>query len=237
MLKRIVAEGWLTARAAVAIHPANRDGDDIRVWTSESRDEELLTLNTLRQQAQKTQGPNRALADYVAPAGTPDWVGAFAVSAGHGIEEHLARFEADHDDYSAILLKALADRLAEAFAERLHLLVRQELWRYASDEDYDNDQLIAEAYRGIRPAPGYPAQPDHSEKRKVFDLLADTAGVELTESMAMLPAASVSGLYFGHAQAAYFGVGKIGPDQLEDYAARKGWTKDEAERWLRPVLD
>ena len=237
MLARIVGEGWLTARAAVAIHPANRDGDDIRVWTSEARDAELLTLNTLRQQAQKTQGPNRALADYVAPAGTPDWVGAFAVSTGHGIEEHLARFEADHDDYSSILLKALADRLAEAFAERLHLMVRQELWRYASDEDYDNDQLIAEAYRGIRPAPGYPAQPDHTEKQKVFALLADTAGVELTESMAMLPAASVSGVYFGHAQAAYFGVGKIGPDQLADYAERKGWSPEEAERWLRPVLD
>ncbi len=237
MLDRIVTEKWLTARAVVAIHPANRSGDDIRVFTSEARDVELLTLNTLRQQAQKTRGPNRALSDYVAPEGVADWVGAFAVSTGHGIEEHLARFAEDHDDYSSILLKALADRLAEAFAERLHQLVRTELWGYGADEALDHHALIAEDYAGIRPAPGYPAQPDHTEKQKVFALLGGTAGVELTESMAMLPAASVSGLYFGHPEAVYFGVGKIGPDQLADYAARKGWSVEKAERWLRPALD
>ena len=182
---------------------------------------------------------NIALADFTAPLGGPlDYVGAFAVTAGHGLAEARVRFEAAHDDYSAILLTALADRLAEAFAERLHELVRRELWGYAAAEELDNDALIKESYQGIRPAPGYPACPDHTEKETLFRLLEaeSRAGITLTESMAMLPAASVSGYYFWHPQARYFGLGRIGRDQLEDYARRKGWTLPEAERWLAPNL-
>jgi 5-methyltetrahydrofolate--homocysteine methyltransferase len=183
--------------------------------------------------------PNLALADFIAPAGVADYIGGFVVTAGHGEEAHIKRFEADKDDYSAILLRALADRLAEAFAERLHERVRREFWAYAPDENLANDQLIAEAYRGIRPAPGYPAQPEHSEKGTLFKLLdaEARAGVKLTESFAMWPGSSVSGFYFSHPQSRYFGVGKIEKDQVEDYARRKGWTLQEAERWLAPILN
>lgn len=177
------------------------------------------------------------LADFIDPAG--DWIGGFAVTAGHGIEPHLERYRADNDDYSGILLKALADRFAEAFAERLHKHVRTTLWGYAGGEQLDNEALIREQYRGIRPAPGYPACPDHSKKRMLFDLLGAEAatGIELTEHFAMVPTAAVSGFYIGHAQAAYFGVARIGEDQVEDYAARRGVSFDQARRWLRPNLD
>ena len=182
-----------------------------------------------------------ALSDFVAPreSGVPDYVGAFAVTAGIGIDAHVARFEAAHDDYSAILLKALADRLAEAFAERMHERVRREFWGYAADEALDNDALIAERYRGIRPAPGYPACPDHTEKAALFRLLDATAnaGIELTDSFAMYPTAAVSGWYFAHPDSQYFVVGRLTREQVEDYAKRKGWTREEAERWLAPNLD
>jgi 5-methyltetrahydrofolate--homocysteine methyltransferase len=240
MLERIVSEGWLTARGAVGIFPANAVGDDIVVYADEARTQPRATIHTLRQQNLKSSGrPNLALADFIAPVGTPDWVGAFAVTTGHGVGPLAQAFEADHDDYNAILLKALADRLAESMAEHLHRRVRRELWGYAPDEALDNATLIREGYQGIRPAPGYPACPDHTEKPTVFDLLDATgrAGLTLTESMAMQPAAAVSGLYFAHPQAHYFGVGRIDRDQLRDYARRKGWTVGEAERWLSPLLD
>jgi 5-methyltetrahydrofolate--homocysteine methyltransferase len=242
MLGRIVTERWLRADAVVGFWPAaSTPDDDIVVWTDASRSVERARLHTLRQQmARRDDRSNLALADFTAPIGSgrADHLGAFAVTAGHGLDERKAGFEAAHDDYSAILLTALADRLAEAFAERLHELVRRELWGYAADEAFDNAALIAEAYQGIRPAPGYPASPDHTEKAVIFELLEAQAraGIELTESMAMLPASSVSGLYFWHPQARYFGLGRIGRDQLEDYARRKGWTIAEAERWLAPNL-
>ena len=245
MLDRLVAEDRLRANAVVGFWPANSiDDDDIAVWRDESRTERLATFRTLRQQMAKPDGrPNVALADFVAPAdaGVEDYVGAFAVTAGHGLDGAdgiVAEFEAAHDDYSAILAKALADRLAEAFAERLHERVRRELWGYAPDEALTNEDLIAERYQGIRPAPGYPACPDHTEKRTLFDLLdaEAKAGIELTESFAMLPGASVSGYYLWHPESHYFGIGRIGRDQLEDYARRKGVELDEAERWLRPNL-
>ncbi|MBK9654960.1 MAG: hypothetical protein IPO66_05600 [Rhodanobacteraceae bacterium] len=196
----------------------------------------------MRQQADKPPGrPNLCLADFIAPksSGKTDYIGAFAVTAGIGIEAHVAAFEAAHDDYSAILLKALADRLAEAFAERLHQRVRREFWGYAPDEHLDCQALIDERYRGIRPAPGYPACPDHSEKRVIFDLLQaeENAGMQLTESFAMFPAAAVSGLYFGHPDSQYFVVGRVTKEQVEDYAHRRGQALREAERWLAPVLD
>lgn len=199
-------------------------------------------LHTLRQQmSRESTKPNLALADFLAPreSGIADYIGGFVVTTGHGEDEHIKRFEADKDDYSAILLRALADRLAEAFAEHLHARVRREFWAYAPDENLTNEELIAEAYRGIRPAPGYPAQPDHTEKRTVFRLLDAEArtGVRLTESFAMWPASSVSGLYFSHPESCYFGVGKIEKDQVEDYARRRGWTLAEAERWLSPLLN
>jgi 5-methyltetrahydrofolate--homocysteine methyltransferase len=242
MLARIDDEGLLRADAAVGFWPAGAsEDDDIVVFADESRRTELARLHTLRQQVARRDGrADLALADFVAPIdrGVADYLGAFAVTAGHGLAESKARFEAAHDDYSAILLTALADRLAEAFAERLHERVRRELWGYATDETLDNEALIAEEYQGIRPAPGYPACPDHTEKRTLFRLLEaeDRVGITLTETMAMLPAASVSGLYFWHPQARYFGVGRIERDQLEDYAARKGWSVAEAERWLAPNL-
>ena len=195
-------------------------------------------MSMLRQQIKKREGrANMCLADFIDPAG--DWIGGFAVTAGHGIEPHLARFKAEHDDYRDILLKALADRLAEAFAERLHLHVRKELWGYAEGEQLTNEALIREQYRGIRPAPGYPACPDHSLKPILFDLLDGEAntGITLTESFAMWPTAAVSGFYFGHPQAEYFGVARVGRDQLTDYAARRGADLETAERWLRPNLD
>ena len=241
MLQQIVAEGWLTARGVFGLFPAASADDDILLYTDESRAKTLATLYTLRQQrAKRSDLANDCLADFVAPAGSgvADYLGAFAVTAGVGIDEHIARFEAAHDDYSAILLKALADRLAEAFAERLHERVRKEFWGYAATEALLNEELIAESYRGIRPAPGYPACPDHTEKATLWELLdvAHTAQMQLTESFAMLPTAAVSGWYFAHPDAHYFAVGKLGRDQVEDYARRKGWSFAEAERWLAPNL-
>jgi len=240
MLDRMVAENWVEARGVVGLWPANADGDDIVVWTDESRTTELGRYHTLRQQMAKGSGKaNSALADFVAPIGTPDWIGGFAVTAGHGELAMSKAFKDKGDDYSAILATSLADRLAEAFAEALHRRVRTELWGYAPDEPFDIDALITERYQGIRPAPGYPAQPDHTEKAKLFNLLDATSatGIELTESFAMNPPASVSGLYFSHPEAHYFGVGKIDRDQVEDYARRKGWDVVVAERWLSPILN
>jgi 5-methyltetrahydrofolate--homocysteine methyltransferase len=241
LLDRIVSEQLLTARGVFAILPATAEGDDIAVWGDQQRRTRLATVHTLRQQAAKADGrPNLALADFIAPAdaGIPDWLGLFAVTAGIGLDRLTAGFEADHDDYSSIMAKALADRLAEAFAERLHERVRREFWAYAPAEQLDNPDLLAERYQGIRPAPGYPACPDHTEKATIFSLLdpATHAGIRLSDSFAMLPAASVSGYYFWRPEAAYFGVGRIGRDQAEDYARRKGATLDEVERWLAPNL-
>ncbi len=236
-----MATGDLRADAVVGFWPANAEGDDIVIWRDDARTEPRATFRTLRQQMAKRDGrPNLALADFVAPvaSGAPDFVGAFAVTAGHGLDTLVAHFEASHDDYSAILAKALADRLAEAFAERLHERVRRELWGYAPGEALSNAELVAERYQGIRPAPGYPACPDHTEKRTLFALLEAEAraGIRLTESWAMLPGASVSGYYFWHPQSAYFGVGRIGRDQLEDYAARAGIPVADAARILGPNL-
>ncbi|WP_240183486.1 methionine synthase [Arenimonas caeni] len=240
MLDRIIEEKWLTAKAVVALWPARSAGDDIQVLDDAGH--LRATLHCLRQQADKPdERPNLCLADFVAPrdSGRQDWVGGFAVTAGLGIEPHLARFEAAHDDYSAILLKSLADRLAEALAEHLHRRVRTELWGYAPDESLDNEALVAERYRGIRPAPGYPACPDHSEKATLFDLLGarEHAGMALTESFAMLPTAAVSGLYFAHPRSQYFVVGRLSREQVADYARRKGVSLQQAERWLAPNLD
>jgi len=240
MLDRIVAERWLTARAVIGFWRAAQVGDDTEVYGEDGR--KLAVLRHLRQQADKpADRPDFSLGDFIAPkeAGKQDWVGAFAVTAGIGIEEHVARFEAAHDDYSSILLKALADRLAEAFAERMHQRVRREFWGYAPDEALDNEALIDEKYRGIRPAPGYPACPDHTEKSTLFKLLDATAnaGIELTEGYAMYPTAAVSGWYFSHPDSQYFVVGRLTREQVEDYAKRKGWTREEAERWLAPNLD
>ena len=237
MLEKIIAEKWFTAKGVVGFWPARQVGDDIAVFADEGRGEELARFHTLRQQMDKSGGKaNLALSDFVSPSG--DWIGAFAVTAGHGELEVAEKFKAAGDDYNAILSAALADRLAEAFAESLHRQVRTELWGYAPDEPFDIDALIAEKYVGIRPAPGYPAQPDHTEKATLFKLLDAEAhtGMALTESFAMSPPASVSGLYFAHPQAHYFGVGKIDRDQVEDYAARKGWDVATAERWLAPIL-
>ncbi|MBC6980560.1 methionine synthase [Caulobacter sp. 17J80-11] len=241
MLDRMIAENWVEARGVVGFWPANSDGDDVIVYGDDARTTELARLHTLRQQMAKGEGKaNTALSDFVAPVGVaPDWVGGFAVTAGHGEVEIAQRFKAAGDDYSAILVTALADRLAEAFAEAMHKRVRRELWGYAADETATVDELIAEKYQGIRPAPGYPAQPDHTEKLTLFRLLQAeiNAGMELTESLAMTPPASVSGLYFARPEAHYFGVGKITREQVVDYARRKGWSLAEAERWLSPILD
>jgi 5-methyltetrahydrofolate--homocysteine methyltransferase len=237
MLEHIVREKWLTAKGVVSFWPCRRDGDDVVLFEDESRTKEISRLYFLRQQVEKRSGrANMCLADFISPEA--DWIGGFAVTAGHGIEEHLARFKADHDDYSDILLKALADRLAEAFAERLHERVRKTLWGYAPDEALSNDELVREKYRGIRPAPGYPACPDHSQKPELFRLLnaGQNASMTLTESFAMLPTAAVSGYYFAHPEAAYFGVARIGHDQVEDYAKRRGCTIEQAEKWLRPNI-
>jgi 5-methyltetrahydrofolate--homocysteine methyltransferase len=241
MLDEIVAQNLLEARAAVGFFPANAVGDDIELYADEQRRDVRAVAYTLRQQLSKSAGrPNLALADFVAPreSGAIDYVGAFAVTAGHGLDVLVARYEAAHDDYSAILAKALADRLAEALAERLHERVRKELWGYARDEALDHDALIREAYQGIRPAPGYPACPDHTEKRTLFELLEaeHRAGITLTESFAMLPTAAVSGWYFWRPEARYFGVGKISRDQVEDYARRKGMDVTTVERWLATNL-
>jgi 5-methyltetrahydrofolate--homocysteine methyltransferase len=241
MLTTIIARKQLTARTVFGFWPANSVGDDIELYADEAASHPVAVIHTLRQQmAKEPDRPNLALADFVAPreSGVRDWMGAFAVTAGHGLDALVRSFEAAHDDYSAILAKALADRLAEAFAERLHERVRQEFWGYAPEERLDNDALIRERYQGIRPAPGYPACPDHTEKRTLFDLLRaeSNAGIHLTESFAMLPAASVSGWYFWRPEARYFGVGKIDRDQVEDYARRKGMDVATAERWLAPNL-
>jgi 5-methyltetrahydrofolate--homocysteine methyltransferase len=246
MLTKIIAEKWFEARGVVGFWPANSDGDDIVLYTDETRTTELARLHSLRQQMAKTQSQadggraNVALADFIAPVGTkPDWIGGFAVTAGHGEPEIAQAFKDKGDDYNAILAAALADRLAEAFAEAMHRKVRTELWGYAPDEAFDINLLIAENYRGVRPAAGYPAQPDHTEKGVLFDILDARAqtGMELTESYAMTPTAAVSGLYFSHPESHYFGVGRIEKDQVEDYARRKGWDLKTAERWLAPILN
>jgi 5-methyltetrahydrofolate--homocysteine methyltransferase len=240
MLDELEANGLLRAKAVVGLFPAASVGDDIEVYTDESHRHVRAVVHGLRQQFGKGDRENLCLTDFVAPAGSGrhDWLGAFAVTAGHGAAELVAKLEAEHDDYRAILVKSLADRLAEALAERMHARVRRELWGYAPDEALANDALIEEAYRGIRPAPGYPACPDHTEKSTLFELLDTEAavGIELTESCAMLPAAAVSGWYFAHPEARYFGVGRLGRDQVTDYARRKGWSVSEAERWLAPSL-
>jgi 5-methyltetrahydrofolate--homocysteine methyltransferase len=256
MLAQIVDEHWLKARAVVGLFPANSVEDDIEVYTDQTRENVLMTLSHLRQQTERPPGkPNRCLSDFVAPKGSgkEDYIGGFVVTAGIGIDEHVERFEKDHDDYRAIMLKALADRLAEAFAEHMHDRIRHINWGYEKEspnhkhtwtpcngmeKGFDNQRLIKEDYASIRPAPGYPACPDHTEKPKLWELLdaENNSGVSLTDSYAMLPAASVSGWYFSHPDSAYFGVGKINRDQVEDYAKRKGMSLAEAERWLAPNL-
>lgn len=242
MLEKIIAENWFRPRAVIGFWPAGVIGDDIRVFTDESRSEELATFYTLRQQLSKRDGrPNVALSDFVAPvsSGVGDYVGGFVVTAGIEEVAIAERFERANDDYSSILVKALADRFAEAFAERMHERVRREFWGYAADESFSSEELVLEAYAGIRPAPGYPAQPDHTEKDTLFRLLdAEAAtGVTLTESYAMWPGSSVSGIYIAHPSSYYFGVAKVERDQVEDYATRKGMSVVEVERWLGPVLN
>ncbi|MEX1257649.1 MAG: methionine synthase [Gemmatimonadota bacterium] len=241
LLDEIVAEKLLRAAGGVRIWPAHSVGDDVELYESEARDRVVARIHTLRQQFDKEgDRANLALADFVSPrdGGPPDWAGAFVVTAGHGLEDLIARFGRDHDDYRSILAQSLADRLAEAFAERLHERVRREIWGYSADERLSNEELVQERYRGIRPAPGYPACPDHTEKGTIMTLLEgqDQVGVTLTESYAMLPTAAVSGWVFSHPDAFYFGIGRIGRDQVQDYARRKGWSLQEAERWLGPVL-
>jgi 5-methyltetrahydrofolate--homocysteine methyltransferase len=241
MLDTLIEEKWLTAKGVIGLFPANAVGDDIEVYTDESREQVRLTLHELRQQTEHQNGiPHRSLADFVAPkdTGLHDYVGAFAVTAGLGADAKVKEFKAALDDYSAIMVEALADRLAEAFAERLHERVRTEFWGYAPNEKLDNAALIKERYVGIRPAPGYPACPEHTEKRSIWELLdvKANAGIELTESMAMWPGAAVSGLYFSHPQSQYFVLGRVGRDQVEDYARRKGWSVAESERWLSANL-
>lgn len=243
MLQRIVEEGWLQAKAVIGLFPAgSTEKDSIEVYTDEQRDTVLATLHHLRQQVKKAPGRfNHALSDYIAPksSGKADYIGAFAVTAGIGIERWIKKFEDDHDDYHAILLKSLADRLAEAMAERMHQRIREEFWGYSSEECLDNESLIAEAYQGIRPAPGYPACPEHTEKRTLWDLLDVEAriGMQLTESCAMYPAASVSGWYFSHPESKYFAIKGVQPDQVADYARRKGMSLEEAARWLGSVME
>jgi 5-methyltetrahydrofolate--homocysteine methyltransferase len=238
MLCQIIDGKWLTAKAVFGLWPANSIGDDVVVDV----DGVSTTLHFLRQQVDKpVERPDFCLADFIAPkdSGRQDWIGAFAVTAGIGIEPHIARFQADHDDYNAIMLKALADRLAETMAERIHQRVRKEFWGYAADESLDSDALIDEKYRGIRPAPGYPACPEHSEKATLFRLLDATrnADITLTESFAMYPAAAVSGYYFSHPGSQYFVVGRVSKEQAADYAQRKGVSLQQAERWLASNLD
>ena len=242
MLDKIISKKWLTARAVVGFYPANTVGDDdVELFTDNTRKERMKTFHFLRQNMAKGSGkPNMCLADFVAPASSnvKDYIGGFAVTAGIGIEPYVKKFEEDHDDYSSIILKALADRFAEAFAEHMHERVRKEFWCYAANENYSNEELIKEQYHGIRPAPGYPACPDHTEKGTLFDLLQATekAGIELTESFAMYPTAAVSGFYFSNPESQYFGIGKINRDQVEDYAKRKNWEMAHAERWLAPSI-
>ncbi|SEN18026.1 methionine synthase [Nitrosomonas marina] len=241
MLKKIVDQKWLSANAVFGLFPANSVGDDIEIYIDEKRDNIAMTWHCLRQQTEKPSGkPNRCLSDFIAPkeTGLKDYIGLFAVGAGFGIDERIKAFEDVNDDYSAIVLKALADRLAEAFAEHMHMRIRREFWGYASDETLNNEQLIKEEYLGIRPAPGYPACPDHTEKGPLFELLGATekAGIIITESFAMVPTAAVSGFCIAHPESTFFAVGKIGKDQVEDYARRKGWAVEKTEQWLAPVL-
>ncbi len=244
MLKQLVSEKQIKACAAFGLWPANTiNNDDIEVYADESRKEVLSTLHQIRQQTQKT-GASRemmSLADFIAPkkTGINDYIGAFAVTTGIGVERLASEYEAQGDDYNSIMVKALADRLAEAFAEHLHTRVRKEFWGYAKTEVLDNEDLIKEKYQGIRPAPGYPSCPDHTEKQSLFTLLnaSDNAGISLTESFAMMPAASVSGWYFSHPKAKYFNTGKIQQDQLESLASRKGIPAEQLKRWLSPIMD
>ena len=239
MLDRIVQQGWFEPRGVAALWPANSDGDDIVVWADDTRKKEAMRFAMLRQQGQKSgDRPHMCLADLVAPLGTDDWLGGFAVTSGPGVHEQAERYKQEGNDYDSILVQALGDRIAEAFAEALHARVRRDLWGYAPDEDLASEDLVRERYRGIRPAAGYPACPDHTEKRKLFELLSATehTGLELTESCAMWPASAVSGLYFAHPDSAYFGIGRIGPDQVADYAARKEMALAEMEAWLAPNL-
>jgi 5-methyltetrahydrofolate--homocysteine methyltransferase len=241
MLKEIVSGQWLGVKATIGFFPAASEEDDVILFTDETRSQKRETLHHLRQQNMKAPGrPNYCLSDFIAPkdSGKQDYIGAFAVTTGIGIEAKLEEFERDHDDYSSIMLKALADRLAEALAEYMHQVVRKDFWGYAEDETLDNNQLINEAYQGIRPAPGYPACPDHTEKAKLFELLnaTESTGIQLTESFAMYPASAVSGWYFSHPESQYFNVGKIDKDQLQDYASRKGMAEEVAARWLAAHL-
>jgi 5-methyltetrahydrofolate--homocysteine methyltransferase len=241
LLDKIINEKLFTAHGVAGLFPANAVGDDIEIYCDESRKEVLNRFHALRQQSKKRSGqPNKAISDYIAPkeTGIKDYMGAFAVTTGHGVLDLVSKYEKDNDDYNAIMIKALADRLAEAFAEYLHHEVRTKLWGYAKDEDLDNKELIRENYVGIRPAPGYPAQPDHSEKPDLFELLhvSDKTGITLTEHLAMSPASSVCGLYFAHPESQYFNLGNISRDQVADYAKRKGMNVKEIERWLGPNL-
>ncbi len=241
MLTDVIKNRWLKARAVAQIFPANSVGDDVEVYTDETRNEVRCRFHFLRQQQEKPAGKhNHCLADFIAPktTGVADYIGMFAVTAGEGIDEHVRRYEAEHDDYRAIMIKAIADRLAEAFAERLHQRIRKEFWGYAAEETLPNDALIDEKYAGIRPAPGYPACPDHTEKGILWDALdvEKRAGITITDSFAMTPTAAVSGFYFGNVEAQYFAVGKINRDQVEEYAKRKGMSLADAERWLAPNL-
>lgn len=242
MLAKMIEEKWVTAHGVIGFWPANSTGDDITLYEDETRKKERATLYTLRQQiARDNERANAALADFIAPleTGVPDYIGGFAVTAGIGEEEKVKEFNAANDDYSKIMVSALSDRLAEAFAEQMHMRVRREFWPYARNETLSNQEIIAEKYQGIRPAPGYPAQPDHTEKETLFNLLDATkeAEIELTESYAMWPGSAVSGLYFSHPSSYYFGIGKIEKDQVEDYAKRKGWDLAKAEKWLNPILN
>ena len=244
LLKRMVREKWVTARAVIGFWPANAIGDDIEVYGDDGRQKKLATLYTLRQQIARDAGRDRAhtaLADFIAPreTGLADYIGGFAVTTGHGEDEAIERHIKKTDDYNRIMVKALCDRLAEAFAERMHERVRREFWGYAKNEKLSADELITEKYAGIRPAPGYPAQPDHTEKATLWGLMdvEKAAGITLTENYAMWPGSAVSGLYLSNHASHYFGVGKVERDQVEDYARRKGWTVAEAERWLAPVLN
>ena len=237
MLEQVIEERWLAARAVIGIFPANAEGDDILVYADEARAEPIATFYNLRKQGRQPAGKwNECLADWVAPVetGLNDYIGGFACTAGEGIDAHVARFEADHDDYSALMLKALADRLAEALAEMLHHQVRTRWWGYAEDEDLANEDLIEERYQGIRPAIGYPSSPDHTEKDTLWRLLEaeQRTGIWLTESKAMVPTAAVSGLYLAHPEARYFAVGKLNRDQVADYAERKGMPLPVIEKWL-----
>jgi 5-methyltetrahydrofolate--homocysteine methyltransferase len=242
MLNKIISEKWLTAKGVAGFYPANSvNDDDIEIYDDENRTNVKAVLHTLRQQTKKPEGQaNIALSDFIAPkdSGKIDYIGGFAVTAGLGIERLIRRFEKQHDDYSSIMIKALADRLAEAFAELLHEKVRKEFWGYAPNENFTAQELVKESYRGIRPAPGYPACPDHTEKIEHFELFEvyPKTGIELTDSMAMFPTAAVSGLYFANPESHYFSLGKINKDQVQDYAKRKGMSLEETEKWLRPNL-